>query len=286
MERLIANARDTVRDRDRSQAFATVERRVADVSDAVRDRNRGQVGASVERLVGNDLGVRMNAGGCGSFNQCHIRIFVVPQIFSTIVDLVLEFVATVERRGADVSDAVRDRDRGQAGAIAERILADARHAVRDRNRSQAGATVERRVGNDLGFRMNTGSGSSFHQYHIRIFIVPQIFSTIVDLVLEFVATVERIGADVSDAVRDGDRGQAFATVERRGADVSDTIGNGDRGQAFATGERIVADVSDTIGNGDRGQVGVGGDGKRTVTDARCLGDDDLFYRMANRVTID
>ena len=273
MERLIANARDTVRDRDRSQAFATVERRVADVSDAVRDRNRGQVGASVERLVGNDLGVRMNAGGCGSFNQCHIRIFVVPQIFSTIVDLVLEFVATVERRVADVSDAVRDRDRGQAGAIVERILADARHSVRDRNRGQVGAIVERiladarhsvrdrnrgqvgatserRVGNDLGFRMNTGSGSSFHQYHIRIFIVPQIFSTIVDLVLEFVATVERRVADVSDAVRDGDRGQAFATGERRVADVSDTIGNGDRCQAGATGERIVADARHTVGNGD------------------------------------
>ena len=106
------------------------------MSDAVRDRNRGQVGATGERRVGNDLGLRMNAGGGGSFDQCHIRIFVVPQIFSTVIVAVLEIVATVERIVVDARHAVRNRDRSQAFATVERIVADARHAVSDRDRGQ------------------------------------------------------------------------------------------------------------------------------------------------------
>ena len=55
----------------------------------------------------------MNAGGCGSFDQCHIRIFIVPQIFSTVVVVVLE-IGPIFKPPTDTRDAVRDGDRSQA----------------------------------------------------------------------------------------------------------------------------------------------------------------------------
>jgi len=63
------------------------------------------------------------------------------------------------------------------------------------------------------------------------------------------ASIERIDADGSDGVGDGDARQA-GVCERPDADGSDGVGDGDARQAGATIERSGADGSDGVGDGD------------------------------------
>ena len=63
---------------------------------------------------------------------------------------------------------------------------------------------------------------------------------------------ERTVANVSDAIRNGNRCQVFATRERRVANARHAVRNGNRCQAFATRERRVANARHTVADHDGG----------------------------------
>ena len=104
IERMIANARNTIGNRDARQATATRERRRANARDAVANRNARQAIAIKERRRANarDAVANRNAR---------------------------QAIAITERSIANARDAVGNRNARQATATSERIRANARDAV-------------------------------------------------------------------------------------------------------------------------------------------------------------
>ena len=63
---------------------------------------------------------------------------------------------------------------------------------------------------------------------------------------------ERTVANVSDAIRNGNRGQVFATGERAIANARHAVRNDDRGQAGTIFKRRLADACNTVADHDGG----------------------------------
>ena len=107
-ERLIADARDTVRNLDARKTCAIVERIPADARDTIRERDAHKVSARLER------------------RRADAR--------DTVTDRDARKATAIPKRiRADARDAIRNRDARKACAIGERIRADARDATIGRN---------------------------------------------------------------------------------------------------------------------------------------------------------
>ena len=119
IERILVNARDTVRDRDASQTLAFSKRTIADARDAIGYRDAGPTLASIECILTNarDAGRNRDAGQAG---------------------------AIIERIISNACDTVGDRDAGQAGAIIESTIVYI--AACDGNRFQRGRDIVSYIG--------------------------------------------------------------------------------------------------------------------------------------------
>ena len=174
MERIIANARDTIGNGNTRQRGAIKERTLANAHDAIGDGDTRQRGAISEGLIANARdaigdgdtrqGVAMrerriidkssifvNCARCNRRRFCtkqkQVWILIIPKIVCIIIFVAYKVIATRERRIVNARDAIGDGDTRQKAAILERMIANARDAIGDGDTRQRGAIIERITAN-------------------------------------------------------------------------------------------------------------------------------------------
>ena len=164
---------------------------------------------------------------------------------------------------SNACNAIRDGDRGERGAIIERIISNARNAIRDSDRSEGAATIESPISNARDVVGDGGILTASNKGICRFLDnCVAVLAAIVGGITSFYyhrgeggAIIESLISNVRDAVGDGDRGERGAIIERPHKNTRHAFGNSHGSQREAIPERTHSNARDAIRDSDRGEGG-------------------------------
>ena len=215
VERIISNARNTIRDRDASQTATTGECAISNARDAIRDRDASQTATTGERITSNARNTIRDRDAC-------------------------QTTTTGERTTSNARHAVRDRDFFQTATKEECAISNACYAS---------------IGWNDAVLTTCNQGFAFcFNYAISIAMVFCV-STFYGNICQPATTGERIISNACYAIRYRDICQPATTGECRFSNACNAIRYRDICQPATTGERRFSNARHAIRDRDACQAG-------------------------------